>query len=231
MAKNDKDRLIGRSKSQTLLRRSGLFRKTGGYSAAPAVIQCLYPLDDDGTISSYFGKVYPGPATGPLLQSATFTAVGTQSTFLLLPAEAITSAKRQRSDGPIVLQGTSTSGKATLQPCVCILILDSSSSYLNLAVVPIEVGTPATVVISNLGVISGFSGNTPVSVLWGSGSPTDVPAGGFFTAGLVCLEDYGAGVGSTSNATLRTTAGYMEGPMPLGGKDICGTAVPQTVLL
>jgi hypothetical protein len=45
MAKNDKDRLIGRSKSQTLLRRSGLFRKTGGYSAAPAVIQCLYPLD------------------------------------------------------------------------------------------------------------------------------------------------------------------------------------------
>lgn len=55
--------------------------------------------------------------------------------------------------------------------------------------------------------------------------------GGFFTAGLMCLEDYGAGVGSTSNATLRTTAGYMEGPMPLGGKDICGTAVPQTVLL
>ena len=77
MAKNDKDRLIGRSKSQTLLRRSGLFRKTGGYSAAPAVIQCLYPMDATlAEIQALVPRVNAVPVMTDDSQTATHTLTG-----------------------------------------------------------------------------------------------------------------------------------------------------------
>ena len=102
MAKNDKDRLIGRSKSQTLLRRSGLFRKTGGYSAAPAVIQCLYLLNDDGTLATEFGYGYAGPAVNDGL-TLSVDIIGGHGIRVLLPANKINS-KLKRGLVPVVFE-------------------------------------------------------------------------------------------------------------------------------
>lgn len=101
MAKNDKDRLIGRSKSQTILRRSGLFRKTGGYSAAPAVIQCLYPLDATLAEIQALDPAYGKPVMSNGDQTGTMTLIGVENYLVAIPTAIPSGYKTVRFDSGV----------------------------------------------------------------------------------------------------------------------------------
>lgn len=222
MAKNDKDRLIGRSKSQTLLRRSGLFRKTGGYSAAPAVIQCLYPLDDDGTVTTSLGLIYGGPSIKDG-QTMGYTTGG-GALAALISSGALSSARFSRGVVPIGYEATAITKDAGSQiPSLSILITSAAGAVINNGLVfMLTEGTLAQVEVAPDGTVSSKTNGVPSAVQW-------VTPAGQTTVGETdkfcpyLLVGDGGTTGKYTEIQLRTSSSTALGVFSAGCVDLCGT--------
>lgn len=223
MAKNDKDRLIGRSKSQTLLRRSGLFRKTGGYSAAPAVIQCLYPLDDDGTVAASLGYSFASEPTIDGGQTVVHTYGGTGAIYLWAPAGAYTTARFSRKETAVGFEVGITDKTITYAyPHPVLIITDAAGTLVNVATFNLadEIGGTTPVEVAADGTVS--SSVSPV--YWRNTSGQKFVGATDMFALAFDVNENGAS-GGTVTVQLRTCAASLTGTYSTGCTDIAGTVI------
>lgn len=189
----------------------------------PNPVSCAYPLDDDGSLILSFGYGYAGPATGPDLQTMSYTTTGLGGVKGLLALNALTTANFGRRVTPQAYEALVTSKGVATGCGLAIALVDSGGSLYNATtinaladedVLAFEVGSDGVVTAARNGVPENIDGNW----LNPAGQKT-VWATDRFAPYLWLMDST---TGELVEITLRTNTSDMTGTYPSGTTDICG---------
>ena len=186
-------------------------------------ISCVYPLDDDGTVSASFGVGYAGPAVAPAQQGLSFTSSASGQS-ILTAANALGTARFSRpASGPAVVFEFSYTGGTMDYTGLLIIISTAAGTFVNSAFVKNTTASLLAITVDADGTISGFIDGTPATLFWSNGAgqktvgATDKYALGIFVNATASSQ--------TASGTLHSAATDMTGTYTAGETDPCGNMI------
>ena len=194
----------------------------GGTAEAAAVISCVYPLDDDGTLAASFGYGYAGPAVAPAQQGLSFTSAASGQS-ILTALNALGTARFSRPASGKAAFEFSYAGGTVSYVGTMIVISTAGGSVINSAFVQQTTASLGAITVAADGTVAGFKNSVTSTLFWSNGAgqktvgPTDKYALALFVNATAA--------GQTASGTLRSRAADMTGTYIAGETDPCGNVI------
>lgn len=194
------------------------FTNKDDYGVFPSPsVSCAYPLDDDGSTAALLGYVSAGPATGPDLQTMSYTTSGSVK-HILCATDVLTTANFAQPVGNDVAVEAVVTQQGTTVCSLVIAVIAEGGSVTVATLDAVADGDVLAFTVTPSGVVSAYVNG--VYTL-----PTGFVSVGATDKFAFWLAVDGMPSGQSVIMTLRTNASDMTGTYPAGTTDICGNTL------